>query len=147
MSNTADSRFCIDALSEALAAHGQPEIFNTDQGSTFTSQAFTSVLEARGVTLSMDGADQRSVGRWIDNVFIERFWRSLKYEEVYLHAYDDLRDARRRIERYLEYYNHGRSHQSLEGLTPEQVYHHDSAGALVPAIAHRSAAVTSRPCS
>ena len=85
-------------------------------------------------------------GRWIDNVFIERFWRSLKYEEVYLHAYDDLRDARRRIERYLEYYNHGRSHQSLDGLTPEQVYHHDSAGALV-AVAHRSAAVTSRPCS
>ena len=95
------------------------------------------MLEARGVTLSMDGADQRSVGRWIDNVFIERFWRSLKYEEVYLHAYDDLRDARRRIERYLEYYNHGRSHQSLEGLTPEQVYHHDSAGALVPSLTAR----------
>ena len=142
LSNTADSRFCVEALQEALAAHGQPEIFNTDQGSTFTSQPFTSILEARGVTISMDGK-----GRWIDNVFIERFWRSLKYEEVYLHAYDDLRDARRRVERYLEYYNHGRSHQSLDGLTPEQVYHHDSAGALVPAIAHRSGAVTSRPCS
>ena len=78
-------------------------------------------------------------GRWIDNVFIERFWRSLKYEEVYLHGYEDLRQARSGIERYLRYYNHRRNHQSLNGLTPEQVYHHPTADTLVPAIVHRSA--------
>ena len=78
-------------------------------------------------------------GRWIDNVFIERFWRSLKYEEVYLHGYEDLRQARSGIERYLRHYNHRRSHQSLNGLTPEQVYHHPTADTPVPAIVHRSA--------
>jgi len=134
LSNTADARFCVEALNEALELHGRPEIFNTDQGSTFTSLAFTGVLEAHDVRISMDGK-----GRWIDNVFIERFWRSLKYEEVYLHAYEDLRQARSGIERYLRYYNHGRGHQSLKGLTPEQVYHHPTADTLVPAIVHRSA--------
>jgi putative transposase len=134
LSNTADARFCVDALQEALELHGRPEIFNSDQGSTFTSLAFTGVLESHGVRISMDGK-----GRWIDNVFIERFWRSLKYEEVYLHGYDDLRQARSGIERYLRYYNHGRSHQSLNGSTPEQVYHHPTADTLVPAIVHRSA--------
>ena len=134
LSNTADARFCVDALHEALACHGRPEIFNSDQGSTFTSLAFTGVLEEHNVKISMDGK-----GRWIDNVFIERFWRSLKYEEVYLHAYEDLRQARSGIERYLAYYNHDRAHQSLENLTPEQVYHHPTAEMLVPAIVHRSA--------
>jgi putative transposase len=134
LSNTADSRFCVDALKEALDVHGAPEIFNTDQGSTFTSLAFTGVLEEHNVKISMDGK-----GRWIDNVFIERFWRSVKYEEVYLHGYEDLRQARSGIERYLRYYNHRRAHQSLENLTPEQVYHHPTADTRVPAIVHRSA--------
>lgn len=134
LSNTADSRFCVEALNEALALHGRPEIFNTDQGNTFTSLAFTGVLEEHGVRISMDGK-----GRWIDKVFIERFWRSLKYEEVYLHAYDDLRQARSGIERYLRYYNHDRPHQSLANLTPEQVYHHRMDDSLVPAVVHRSA--------
>ena len=98
------------------------------------------MLEARGVTLSMDGK-----GRWIDNVFIERFWRSLKYEEVYLHGYEDLRQARAGIERYLRYYNQQRSHQSLQGLTPEQVYHRNTADTLVPAIVHRSAQLSAQP--
>ena len=134
LSNTADTRFCVEALQEALELHGRPEIFNTDQGSTFTSLAFTSVLEEHGVRIGMDGK-----GRWIDNVFSERFWRSVKYEEVYLHAYDDLCQARSSIERYLHYYNHRRAHQSLENLTPQQVYHHDTADTPVPAIVHRSA--------
>jgi len=134
LSNTADARFCVEALKEALDVHGAPEIFNSDQGSTFTSRTFTGVLEANGVRISMDGK-----GRWIDNVFIERFWRSLKYEEVYLHAYEDLRQARSGIERYLRYYNEGRAHQGLNGWTPERVYHHDTADMLVPAIVHRSA--------
>jgi len=140
LSNTADARFCVNALNEALALHGRPEIFNTDQGSTFASHAFTGVLEANNVRISMDGK-----GRWIDNVFIERFWRSLKYEEVYLHGYEDLRQARAGIERYLRYYNRQRSHQSLAGLTPEQVYHHDTASAYVPAIVHRSAQISAQP--
>jgi len=134
LSNTADARFCVDALHEALALHGRPEIVNTDQGSTFTSLAFTSVLEEHGISISMDGR-----GSWIDNVFIERSWRSLKYEEVYLRGYEDLRQARSGIERYLRYYNFGRAHQRVNGLTPEQVYHHPTADMLVPAIVHRSA--------
>jgi len=117
LSNTPDARFCIDALQEALERYGPPEIFNSDQGSQFTSTAFTRVLEEAGIRISMDGK-----GRWIDNVFIERFWRSLKYEEVYLHAYDDVREARRGIERYMAYYNLQRRHASLDRQTPEQAY-------------------------
>jgi len=117
LSNTPDARFCIDALREALERHGRPEIFNTDQGSQFTSTAFTSVLEENHIKISMDGK-----GRWIDNVFIERFWRSLKYEEVYLHAYNDVREARRGIGRYMEYYNFQRRHAGLDRQTPEQAY-------------------------
>ena len=116
LSNTMDTDFCIDALEEAIARYGAPEIFNTDQGAQFTSSAFTGVLKAHDIQISMDGK-----GRWIDNVFIERLWRSVKYEEVYLHAYDSVNQARSRIGRYLEFYNSERKHQSL-GMTPDQAY-------------------------
>ena len=117
LSNTMDVRFCLEALTEAVERHGPPDIFNSDQGAQFTSRAYTSVLEARGVRVSMDGK-----GSWRDNVFIERFWWSLKYEHVYLHAYDDLRVAREGIGAYIEYYNHERPHTSLDKLTPVQAY-------------------------
>ena len=116
LSNTMDTDFCIDALEEAIARYGAPEIFNTDQGAQFTSSAFTGVLKAHDIQISMDGK-----GRWIDNVFIERLWRSVKYEEVYLHAYDSVNQTRSRIGRYLEFYNSERKHQSL-GMTPDQAY-------------------------
>lgn len=118
VSNTMDVGFCLDALTEALDAYGPPEIFNSDQGAQFTSEAFTSVLTAAGVKISMDGR-----GRWADNVFIERLWRSVKYEEVYLHAYDNGQQARAGLGAYFQYYNTTRRHQSLEGRTPDQAYH------------------------
>lgn len=117
LSNTLDVRFCLGALEEALERYGPPEVFNTDQGAQFTATAFTSVLEAAGVRISMDGK-----GAWRDNVFIERFWWSIKYEEVYLHAYDDLRAAREGVNRYVAYYNSERPHSSLGNLTPDTVY-------------------------
>ncbi len=117
LSNSMDARYRLEALGEALQRFGPPEIMNTDQGSQFTSQAFTSVLEANDVKISMDGK-----GAWRDNVFIERFWWSLKYEHVYLHAYDDLRVARQGIGAYIEYYNHERQHSSLGRITPVQAY-------------------------
>lgn len=117
LSNTPDARFCVEALEEALQRFGKPEIFNTDQGSQFTSIAFTSVLEGNGVRISMD-----SKGSWIDNVFIERFWRSIKYEEIYLHAYENVAHARIGISRYIAYYNGERRHSSLDRLTPNQAY-------------------------
>jgi putative transposase len=113
LSNTIDSTFCVDALDEALLHFGQPEIFNTDQGAQFTATTFTSVLLGRGVKISMDGK-----GRCTDNVFVERLWRSLKYEEVYLNDYDDLVEARAGIRRYFEFYNNRRQHQSLGYQTP-----------------------------
>lgn len=116
LSNIPDARMCVEALEEALVRYGQPMIFNTDLGSQFTSTAFTGVLED-GVQISMDGK-----GSWIDNVFIERFWRSLKYEEVYLHANENVREAKNGITRYMEYYNHARRHASLDRRTPEQAY-------------------------
>lgn len=117
LSNSMDTRFCLGALEEALARYGRPEIMNTDQGAQFTSRAFTSVLEAQGVRISMDGK-----GAWRDNVFIERFWWSLKYEHHDLHAYDDLRVARQGIGTYIEYYNHERRHSGLDKVTPAQAY-------------------------
>ena len=102
LSNTQDSAFCREALQEALAGYGRPEIFNTDQGSQFTSREFTEVLEQAGVAISMDGK-----GRWMDNVFIERLWRSLKYECVYLHDFEEGRQARRHLASWLRYYNQG----------------------------------------
>ena len=112
-----DADFCVEALQEALSRYGCPEIFNTDQGSQFTSRAWREALEARGIRLSMDGK-----GRWMDNVFVERLWRSLKYEEVYLKAYDTVAEARLGIGNYFSFYNRERRHQSLDRQTPDQVY-------------------------
>lgn len=112
-----DSDFCVEALEEALATYGSPEIFNTDQGAQFTSGAFTDVLKEAGVDISMDGK-----GRWVDNVFVERLWRSVKYEDVYLKAYETITDARDGIGTYLNFYNSERRHQSLNRKTPDQVY-------------------------
>ena len=113
MSNTLDSSFCVEALEEALARFGHPEIFNTDQGAQFTADVFTKPLRDRGIAISMDGK-----GRCLDIVFVERLWRSLKYEEVYLHAYDGMREARAGIGRYLDFYNDERPHQALGYQTP-----------------------------
>lgn len=117
LSNTLDVRFCLEALDEAIAHFGTPQIFNTDQGAQFTSQAFTAALLQHDIRISMDGK-----GRWKDNVFIERFWRTLKYEEVYLHAYLDLHEARAQLAAYITYYNLQRTHSSLEHKTPADVY-------------------------
>jgi putative transposase len=117
LSNTMDSAFCVEALREALESFPKPDIFNTDQGSQFTAEAFTSVLRGAGVTISMDGK-----GRCIDNVFVERVWRSLKYEEVFLHAYENLDEARAGIERYFDFYNFTRQHQALGYQTPDAFY-------------------------
>ena len=117
LSNTMDADFCVEALAEALAKYGRPEIFNTDQGSQFTGEGFTGVLKEAGVKISMDGK-----GRWLDNVFIERVWRSLKYEEVYLRAYENVAEARDGIAKWIEYYNRQRRHQALGRRTPDEVY-------------------------
>lgn len=116
VSNVMDTDFCVEALNEALNRYGTPEIFNTDQGSQFTSEAFTGVLKQKGIKISMDGK-----GRWVDNVFIERLWRSVKYEEVYLHAYEDIPHARQNLKSYFEFYNAKRRHQTL-GSTPDKKY-------------------------
>jgi putative transposase len=113
LSNTNDSTFCVDALEDALERVGQPEIFNTDQGAQFTADVFTKVLHERGIAISMDGK-----GRCLDNVFVERLWRSLKYEEVYLHAYENMAEARAGIGRYFGFYNDERPHQALGYQTP-----------------------------
>ncbi len=117
VSITLETEFCIDAVHEALARHGKPEIFNTDQGSQFTSTAFTELLQERAIAISMDGR-----GAWRDNVFVERLWRTVKYEEVYLRAYDSVSDARASLGRYLDFYNARRPHSSLGARTPEQAY-------------------------
>ena len=117
VSITMEAAFCIETLEEALAEHGKPEIFNTDQGSQFTGAAFTGVLANRDIAISMDGK-----GAWRDNVFVERLWRSIKYEEVYLRAYDSVSEARTSISRYLDFYNRRRPHTSLEGTTPDHAY-------------------------
>jgi len=117
LSITMEAAFCVEALEEALARHGRPEIFNTDQGSQFTSRDFTGVLLKAGIAVSMDGK-----GSWRDNVFVERLWRSIKYEEVYLRAYDTVSDARASIGRYLTFYNGRRPHSSLDRQTPDQAY-------------------------
>ena len=117
LSNTMEADFCVEALEAALARHGKPAIFNSDQGSQFTSVAFTQVLKDAGVKISMDGK-----GRWMDNVFIERLWRSLKYECVYLQAFETGADARAGIGRWIDYYNTSRPHSVFDGRTPEEVY-------------------------
>jgi putative transposase len=124
LSNTMDVSFCVSALEEALARFGRPEIFNTDQGSQFTSAAFTGALAAVGVRISMDGR-----GRWMDNVFIERLWRSLKYEDVYLQGYADGREAKAGIARWIAFYNDWRPHQALGNRTPMAVWRNGVTGA------------------
>ena len=109
--------FCLDAVEEALTRYGRPEIFNTDQGSQFTSASFTGLLLGNAIAVSMDGR-----GAWRDNVFVERLWRSVKYEEVYLRAYGSVGEARASIDRYLEFYNRKRPHSSLDARTPDQAY-------------------------
>jgi putative transposase len=117
LSNTLGAEFCVEALEEALFRYGRPEIFNTDQGSQFTSNDFTGTLERHEVTISMDGK-----GRYMDNIFVERLWRSLKYEEVYLNAYASVAEAKAGIGAWLEFYNEERPHQSLRYRTPRQIY-------------------------
>jgi putative transposase len=117
LSITMEVDFCIDAVEEALAKYGRPEIFNTDQGSQFTSAAFTGLLLENKIAISMDGR-----GSWRDNVFVERLWRSVKYEEVYLRAYDSVADARASLGRYLVFYNALRPHSSLDARTPDHAY-------------------------
>jgi putative transposase len=117
VSNTLDTDFCIEALEEALKRYGAPEIFNTDQGSQFTSEAFTGVLKDNGIEISMDGK-----GRWVDNVFVERLWRSVKYEDVYLRAYETPVDLRAGLARYFEFYNTRRRHSALGRRTRDAVY-------------------------
>ena len=109
--------FCLEAVEEALARYGRPDIFNTDQGSQFTCGDFTGLLLNNGIAISMDGK-----GSWRDNVFVERLWRSVKYEEVYLHAYDSVGEARASIRRYFDFYNRKRPHSSLDRRTPDQAY-------------------------
>jgi putative transposase len=117
VSITMEAAFCVETLEDALALHGKPDIFNTDQGSQFTGAAFTGVLTDNCIAISMDGK-----GAWRDNVFVERLWRSVKYEEVYLRAYDSVSEARASIGRYLNFYNGRRPHSSLDGVTPDQAY-------------------------
>jgi putative transposase len=117
VSNAMSTDFCVEALEEALTRYGTPEIFNTDQGAQFTAEDFTAVLLAKGVRVSMDGR-----GRWVDNVFVERLWRSVKYEDIYLHAYESVRELKAALACYFEFYNVRRPHQSLEYRTPDEMY-------------------------
>src|SRR5260221_6983437 len=117
LSITMEAAFCVETLEDALARHGRPDIFNTDQGSQFTGAAFTGVLADKGIAISMDGK-----GAWRDNVFVERLWKSVKYEEVYLRAYETVGEARSSIGRYLDIYNGRRPHSSLDDRTPDQAY-------------------------
>jgi putative transposase len=117
LSNTLDASFCTEALEEAIRKYGTPAIFNSDQGSQFTSEAFTDILKNHNIDISMDGR-----GRWMDNVFVERLWRSVKYEDVYLKAYGSIAEARQGLREYFEFYNRQRRHQSLDRKTPDDVY-------------------------
>ena len=117
LSNTLDTEFCISALEDAIMTYGLPAIFNTDQGSQFTSDAFTDKLHSHGIRISMDGK-----GRALDNIFIERLWRSVKYEEIYLNEYRSMEDVKRALKRYFNFYNTERFHQSLEYSTPDEIY-------------------------
>ena len=117
LSNSLTTDFCVDAVEDAIARHGLPEIFNTDQGSQFTAADFVALLKGHEIQISMDGK-----GAWRDNVFVERFWRSIKYEEVYLRAYESASEAKASLGRYIAFYNEQRPHSSLDGLTPDAVY-------------------------
>jgi putative transposase len=117
LSNSLTTDFCLEAVEEALQRYGTPEIFNTDQGSQFTSIEFIDLIQGHGIQVSMDGK-----GRWVDNVFVERLWKSVKYEEVYLHAYDTVSQAREGLQCYFKFYNERRPHSTLDGKTPDSVY-------------------------
>ncbi len=117
LSNTLDSAFCVDALEEALSTYGCPDIFNTDQGSQFTSEAFTDVLRSHDISISMDGK-----GRWMDNVFIERLWKSVKYEDIYLNAYGSMKELKKGLTDYFQFYNEKRWHNTFDRKTPAMVY-------------------------
>jgi putative transposase len=117
LSNTMTTDFCIEAVEEAIGHYGVPLIFNTDQGSQFTDGDFTGLLKSHGIAISMDGK-----GAWRDNVFVERFWRTIKYDEVYLRAYESATEARRYIGKFISFYNSDRPHSSLDGCTPDEVY-------------------------
>ena len=117
VSITMETAFCLEAVEEAIRRFGKPEIFNTDQGSQFTSSDFTGLLKHHGIRISMDGQ-----GAWRDNVFVERLWKSVKYEEVYLKAYESVSQARESLAKYFEFYNRRRPHSSLDRMTPEQFY-------------------------
>ena len=117
LSNSLTTDFCIEAVEEAIQRHGKPQIFNTDQGSQFTSTEFINLIQGHGIRVSLDGK-----GRWVDNVFVERLWKSVKYEEVYLHAYETVAEARHGLQRYFKFYNERRPHSSLDGKTPDSVY-------------------------
>ena len=117
LSNSMDTSFCIDALEEAIYRYGRPIIFNTDQGSQYTNEAFTQVLKDNDIRISMDGK-----GAWRDNVFVERLWRSVKYEEVYLNAYESMSEAKQSLQKYFKFYNQNRKHQTLKAK-PDQVYY------------------------
>ena len=128
LSNGLESAPCIEALEEAIYRHGTPDIFNSDQGCQFTCDDFTDALKDEGIRISMDGR-----GRWMDNVFIERLWRSLKYEEVYLKAYDTVAQAQQGIGDWIEFYNQDRRHASLGRMTPDQVYYNLPSGLPIAA--------------
>jgi putative transposase len=117
ISITMDTSFCLDALEEAIGKYGKPDIMNTDQGSQFTSLAFTQYLKDNDIRISMDGK-----GAWRDNIFVERLWRTVKYEQVYLHAYESTSEAKSRLAHYFDFYNRRRPHSRLDRLTPDQVY-------------------------
>ena len=117
LSNTLTPEACVEALEEAIHKHGPPEIMNTDQGSQFTSAAFIGILEQTGIKISRDGK-----GCWRDNIFVERLWRTVKYEEIYLHAYDTVSDAKGALKRYFDFYNRRRPHSALDGKTPDMAY-------------------------
>jgi putative transposase len=117
LSNTMDVHFCLEAVQEAVAQYGAPEIMNTDQGSQFTSATFTDLLKTHGIEISMDGK-----GAWRDNVFVERLWRSVKYEDIYLRGYNNPTEVRQGLEKYFRFYNTRRPHQAHKGLTPDRVY-------------------------
>jgi putative transposase len=117
LSNTLDSAFCVDALEEAISRYGCPDIFNTDQGSQFTSEAFTDILYSHNISISMDGK-----GRWMDNVFIERLWKSVKYEDIYLKAYASITEVKNGLASYFKFYNEKRWHNNFDRKTPSMVY-------------------------
>lgn len=117
LSNTMDTSFCIEGLEEGIKRYGAPEIFNTDQGSQFTSVRFTDILQRHSIKISMDGK-----GRWVDNVMVERLWRSVKYECIYLQEFESVQELKKVIEKYMDFYNHRRPHATFNGQTPEEVY-------------------------